>query len=205
MLLDSDPSLVPCTGCGAPEAVGCFTGRPFPCFERRLAVANLDRQIALAFVPPDIPDVAWQMIVDAIVERQRGPSGLPVEGGVLHILGAEGGFRISTAYFQLRSGSSPLIARGEMIRHPMGTGFNRVFDAVDAYFALHPVSRSAAKRGRRQRRDNGEDLRVGLTVTRVPRSDQRFFRERLATTSATATLADSIAQRMFSSWPSEFE
>lgn len=145
MVLDSPATVLPCSTCGARRVVGgfgfvryldCQNGRPFPCSERVRAAAQLDEQIALDLVPSAFPPDAWAMVVRAIVARQRGPVGLPVGGGVLHVLGErEGrGFRAAISYFAMRADGGKFSGRAEMAR--LGyRDLGAIFDALDVYFA----------------------------------------------------------------------
>ncbi len=143
MVLDTPATALPCSACAAPCAGDCQNGRPFPCSERVAAAAKLDEQIALDLIPGGFPPDAWALVVRAVVERQRGPVGLPVGGGVLHVLGERDGraFKAAVAYCSQRQpqddGSPPAdkyTARAAM----RALGYRDLavlFDALEVYFA----------------------------------------------------------------------
>lgn len=139
LIYDSPPTLLPCPVCPSGHPIApyppCDNGRSSPCAERVAAVHAFDITVALDLVPPQFPTDAWAMVVQAIVESRRGPTGLPVGGGVLHVLGAEGGMRVATLYFQERSRGVVLSARATMAELKLGRGCGHILDAIDVYFA----------------------------------------------------------------------
>lgn len=190
MTLDSPSTVLPCTACGAGVVGGfgiwhylpCQNGRRTPCAERLAAVAKLDQQVARDLLPPDFPVDAWSMVVDAVVVASRGPTGLPMGGGVLQVLFGQGVFRAAVAYFAERRDGLPFTARAAMRRRQIGKDCSHVFDAIDVYFArahspaCKPEHRADAESGVREqvrRRNSG----VHHPPASPRAADSAFFRE----------------------------
>lgn len=130
MLFDSPPSILPCTDCGAVAIAQCV--RTVPCEARVRDALMLDVAIAVDLRPATIPLPVWDAVVRHILVTQTGPTG-QVLGGVLHVLGALGGFRAAQVYYQARASEPAFVARTKVRKLRLGGHCPAVFDAIDIY------------------------------------------------------------------------
>jgi hypothetical protein len=196
---DTHPSAILCTGCDASEGVLCLTGRSFPCFERRRGVAQLDELLATVQQPAGFPPDAWALVVQSIVQHQRGPSGLPVGGGVMHVLHAGGGTCAAIEYFQQRLCAPPFAARIAVGRAQLQR-FANIFDAIDVWAARASAAHRCADDPDANPQKNPRK-NVGAIPPKVSRRSRAFFQEHLANAfdSRPGFSADALMRSVFSS------
>jgi hypothetical protein len=182
MLHDTPIFIVPCPSCpergrvyaydtrwpGAPAEevawmLGCSIAEVLaarrPCSDCVAAAHRFDVALATDFCPPGMPADCWDAVLRSIVWAQTGPTGLPVDGGVLHVLFARGGYQTAATYWYLCTGrllpghQGPRVGgcgrarmrmqelavtardRGKVV---LGEGLRHVMDAIDAYLGGQP-------------------------------------------------------------------